>query len=731
MATHPAPAALLSACRYSRLSTRDTGSPLRLRHLFAACAAGFVLFSATVMAQEETVSLNFVNADIESVVKAVALATGRNFLIDPRVKGTVNLVTGQPVPRALSYQILASALRLQGFAVIENGGVTKIVPEADAKTHPGPAGKGGSGERVGHGAQLVTQVFQIRQESATQLVAVLRPLISPNNTITAYANNNTLVITDYADNLQRIAKIIDAIDVVQGDESDVIPVRNMSAIDLAQTLIRSFNDAGAAGGQTAAGDSSQRFNIVADPRTNSLIVRSENPGKVARIRRLAASLDQPMAAQGNIHVVYLKNAEAVRVAQTLRAILSGNDASQPLNPASPPLTPPPTATITQAAGIGSPGNTTPLSSPSNSAQGLASGSLVQADAATNALIITAPDALYNNIRSVIDQLDKRRAQVHIEALIVELTAAKASEFGVQWQHLQGGKAAWVAGGTNFSTGGSNIVGLVENIAKAEAGSSASLGLAPGLNIGLVSSKANLAALLRLLETDSQANILSTPSIMTLDNEEARIVIGKNVPFITGAYAQTGTTVTNPFQTYERKDVGLSLKVKPQISEGGVVRIQIYQEASSLETGSASNPAGPITNKRSLESTVLVDDGKIIALGGLMDDQYGAGEDKVPLLGDAPVIGGLFRYETKKRNKTNLMVFLRPTIIRDADAYRGVTEDRYDVLLGAQKRMDESRRSWYGSEATPQLPPLVDAALNQVAAPVQDAAPLTPPVVPTP
>lgn len=668
---------------------------IRLPFVLAVLSASILLGAGFPATAEEKVSLNFVNADIESVVKAVSLATGRNFLLDPRVKGTVNLVSGQPVPHSLAYHILASALRLQGFAIVENGGITKILPEAEAKTHAGPTR---ADKSMVKGEQLTTQVFQIRHESATQLVPVLRPLITANNTITAYANTNTLVITDYADNLQRIEKIIDSIDVAQGDAPEVIPVLNMSAIDLAQTLTRTFNEAatggmgGMPGTSGAVGDTSQRLTINADPRSNSLIVRSDNPGKLNQVRKLAATLDKATSTLGNIHLVYLKHADAARVAQTLRAILSGTSPAAAL-----PTT---QASSLPAAAPGTLGSTS-ASNAAGTTQGLAGSSMIQADVATNALIITAPEAVYNNLRTIIDQLDKRRAQVHIEALIVELTAAKASEFGIQWQHLTGGTGSRIIGGTNFSSGGSNIVGVMENVAKAPVTGTA--GISPGLNIGVISGAGNLAALLRVLETDNQANILSTPSIVTLDNEEARIVIGQNVPFITGSYAQTGNAVNTPFQTYERRDVGLSLKVKPQITEGGVVRIQIYQEASSLQATSLSNNAGPITNKRALESNVLVDDGKIIALGGLMDDQYGAGEDKVPFLGDAPLIGGLFRYETKKRNKTNLMVFLRPTIIRDADGYRSVTDERYDMLLGAQKRFDESRRSWYGSEAAPQLP----------------------------
>jgi len=260
----------------------------------------------------------------------------------------------------------------------------------------------------------------------------------------------------------------------------------------------------------------------------------------------------------------------------------------------------------------------------------------------------------------------------------------------------------VVGGTNFGSGGSNILGLIQNVAAAK--TSGSLGIAPGLNLGIISG-GNLGVLARLLETEANANILSTPNLLTLDNEEARIVIGSNVPFLTGQYAQTGNTATaTPFQTYDRKDVGLTLKIRPQISEGGIVRMQIFQEASTIQPGTLSNASGPITNKRSIETAVVVDDGGIIVIGGLIEDSYGMGEDKVPLLGDIPVLGAFFRYDNRKRTKTNLMVFLRPQIIRDAAAYQSVTADRYDYVIGEQKKSADGAMLMWGEKNVPTLPP---------------------------
>lgn len=685
----------------------------------AACVAAGLVIAGNVFAAEakpgaraaavaeESVTLNFVNAEIESVVKAVSQISGKNFLLDPRVKGTINVVSGKPVPTSIAYTLLLSSLRMQGFAAVEFNGVTKIMPEAEAKTHAGPT-RVEAGEP--RGDQMLTKVFALQHESAAQLVPVLRPLIAPNNSINAYANNNTLVISDYADNLARLEKIIAALDTPYGEGPQVIRIRHASAIDLAATLSKLYGE--------GAGEISQRVTILADSRANNLIVSSENPGKVARIRALVDTMDQPTAVAGNIHVIYLKNADAASVARTLRSIVTGETAS-PLPTA--PLGAGMTAT-TGAAGTQQASNAQrPFSSTTGQGPGLTTtggsltgGGFIQADTANNALIITAPDAVYNNLRAVVEKLDKRRAQVYVEALIVELSSDRAAEFGIQWQNVTGSgpSGARVIGGTNFSSGSSNIVGLMENVAKA--GTTGTLGLGAGLNMGVIagttaSGVPNLALLARFLETEAKANILSTPNILTLDNEEARIVVGSNVPFITGQYAQTGSSLTaSPFQTYDRRDVGLTLRIKPQISEGGIVRLQIFQEASSIQGTTLSNPAGPVTNKRSIESSVVVDDGGIVVIGGLIEDNWSMGEDKVPVLGDIPVLGAMFRYETRKRTKTNLMVFLRPQIFRDAGSYQGVTADRYNYVIGEQQRVGRDVRPMHGEAPVPTLPGLVPA-----------------------
>lgn len=648
----------------------------------ALLALQLLMASAWAQNGEEGVSLTFANADIETVIRAIGKISNRNILIDPRVKGTLNIVTSKPVTAEEAYQIMLSALRMQGYSVVEDRGIVKVVPEAEAKTHSLPVSR--SRGKL-NGERMVTHVFHIKNESATQLLTVVRPLVSPNNSISAYANNNTLIITDYAGNVERIAKIIDALDVPQGDIV-IIPLKHTSAQDIAPLITRLLGESSQ--GQPA--DPSQRATVAADSRLNALLVRSDNPSRINSIRQLVANMDQPGAAGGNIHVVYLKNADATKVAQTLRSVLTGDSRSAATSSA---------ASSTNAGGQ--------IQSAATATGGSEGGGMVQADRSTNSLIITAPEAIYNNLRSVIDQLDRRRAQVYVEALIAEVTADNATEFGVQFQHsnLNSGSATGF-GGTNFSSGGSNILGLASNPLNAAKG--VNLAVAKGiLTLPDGTEILNLAMLARFMETQANSNILSTPNLLMLDNEEAKIVVGQNVPFVTGQYTNTGggTTPANPFQTIERKDVGLTLKVKPQISEGGALVLQIFQESSSVVATSLTSSSGPTTNKRSIETTAVVDDGEIIVLGGLVQDSYSTGAEKVPLLGDIPILGQLFRYDTRQRTKTNLFVFLRPMILRDGASYKAMTTDRYMYIVGQQRSLGKAGKPAALEGDAPELPPL--------------------------
>ena len=688
------------------------------RRILAAClAAALALPLPPALAAkgddaDNRVSLNFVNADIGAVIQAVSKISGRNFVVDPRVKGTLNIVTARPVERRNTYPILLSALRLQGYAAIEGDGVTKIVPEADAKLHAVPVGKG---HGSGGGDRLTTQVFTLKHESAAQLVPVLRPLISPNNTVTAYPGNNTLVVTDYAENLGRIAQIIESIDVPQGDMR-MLPLKHASALDLAATINRLLGDGSAAGAAGQTGDTSQRVTVIGDARTNSLLIRSDNPSKIQAVRQLVGNLDQPGAA-GNIHVVYLKNAEATKVAQTLRSVLSGEAGNTNL-----------TSTATTGSNSSFAPNTTGQSGTSGTSTGMGMGStpsfgntagtntaggsgggMIQADAMTNSLIVTAPDAIYNNIRKVIDQLDKRRAQVYVEALIAEISTDKASEIGIQWMAGKIGNTT-AFGGTTFNTGGNNILNLATSLASSSGTTLPGNGLNLLLGGGTITvggkEIANLNVLAHLLESDTKTNILSTPNIVTLDNEEAKIIVGSNVPFVTGQFTNTGTATTSPFQTIERKDVGITLRIKPQIGEGGTIRMTIFQESSSVsdKVAPGTSNAGPSTDKRSIESTVVVDDGAILVLGGLIEDKFTENKTKVPLLGDLPLVGGLFRSATRTKTRTNLMVFLRPVIMRDAEAASRMSLDRYDLIRAMQQDAQPAPSLVMPINDSPVLPP---------------------------
>lgn len=709
------------------LNVYRVDSPGRIRQLFrkgtAAALICTMLATSTVGAQSpasDQANLNFVGADIESVVRAIGHYTNTTFLIDPRVKGTITLVSEKPVGKEEAFSMLTSVLRLQGFTVVRSDGFAKVVPEADAKLQAGPI-KSASVQ----GDQIATQVFRLNYESAQNLVAVLRPLISPNNTINANPGTNTLVITDYADNLKRLGRIIAALDAPSTSDFDVVPIRYAVATDIAVAVNRLLE-----GGNAPGAADPGRTALLADSRTNSVIVRAPTAARANLAKSLVAKLDQPTTQPGNVHIVYLKNADAVKLAQTLRAVVSADPSLLQASPSSPSSSQSGSpfnqggsqaggTTLTGTNSSAGLGGGAPLSGGnalSGSTQSLTAGSsggaagFIQADPTTNTLIITASEPVYRNLRSVIEQLDVRRAQVYVESLIVEVSSDTAAELGIQWLGLSGNdnSSVRIGAGTAFSSSGNNLI----NQAIAINGTTgAPLPPGNGLTLGIFRQLANgrlgLGVLARALESNGNANILSVPNLITLDNEEARIIVGQNVPFITGQYttaASGGAAGVNPFQTVERKDIGLALRVRPQISEGGTVKMQIYQEVSSIDPNTTST-AGIITNKRSIESNVLVDDGQTIVLGGLIQDNASGGVEKVPGLGDLPFVGGLFRYQNRSSRKTNLIVFIRPTVIRDQKQAVNVLADRYDYInnVGSGARFPES--ALLPKVDVPTLPPL--------------------------
>ncbi len=674
-----------------------------------ACVTALALSTPSVLAQasrKEPVTLNFVNAEIDAVARTLATLSGANVVVDPRVKGTMSLSSTVPVPPAQALRLFAAQLRTQGFALVESAGLYTVLPEAEAKLQSSTVTAGAVPVKSG---QIVTQIFQLNHENANNLVPVLRPLISPNNTINVNPGTNALVITDYGDNLQRLGRIIAALDVANATGVEVIRLQHGIAGELAP-MVQRLIDSGAAAGTGAPAaqgqtDTAFRTTVLPEVRTNSLIIRAANPARLSLVRSLVVQLDQPSAtgaraASGNIHVVYLKNADATKLAATLRAAISaqGNTALPGNINSSLPTTPPaPTgSTLGQ----------------NNATQQVSTGGQIQADPATNALIITAPEPQYRQLRAVIDMLDQRRAQVFVESLIAEVSADKAAQFGVQWMSGTGTGSNTVGLlGTNFGTGNTNLL----NIA---AGAAAGTLVAPtGLNVALGQQRNGalaLGAVARFLQSDGNSNVLSTPNLLTLDNEEAKIVIGQNVPFVTGSFTSAGQGATNPFTTVERRDVGLTLRVKPQISENGTVKMQIYQEVSSVDQNSTSSPTGLITNKRSIESHVLVEDGAIVVLGGLLQDDTNNNQEKVPGLGNMPFFGNLFKAESRRRKKTNLMVFLRPVVVRDGAATEALSRGRYELM-----RIDQQG---FQPEATSTLPISGSAVLPALGVTTQPVAP---------
>ncbi|MFW5332709.1 type II secretion system secretin GspD [Hydrogenophaga sp. ZJX-1] len=670
--------------------------------------------------RSEPVVLSFVDAEIEAVARTMASISGRNVVVDPRVKGTISLSTDRPVSPAAALNQFSAALRLLGFALVDTGGLYKIVPEADAKLQGNPV-NAGPVSSLASSNQIVTQIFRLNHEAANNLVPVLRPLIGPNNTINVNPGNNSLVITDYADNLKRIGRIVAALDVAGASDVEIIPLQHAIAIDIAPLITRLIEPATVGAGQTA--DTSYKTTLLAEPRSNTLVLRAANPARLALVRSLVAKLDQPRGqeASGNIHVVYLKNADATSLATTLRAAMAGESGT---GGTGAPTSAPTAVAIRAATGstaAGSPQATAPVAASASPS----TGGQIQADPATNALIITAPEPQYRQLRAVIDQLDGRRAQVYVESLIAEVNADKAAEFGIQWQGPLGNFGDSVVGlmGTNFGTGGNNILTNLLPIAQGDTASITAPGT--GLNIGGAQQRNGvyiLGFLARFLQQNGEGNILSTPNLLTLDNEEAKIVIGQNVPFVTGQFTNTGSNEgsVNPFQTIERQDVGLTLRVKPQISENGTIKMTIFQEVSSVQASSINSATGLITNKRTIESTVLVDDGGIVVLGGLLQDEYAGNQEKVPGLGDVPFFGNLFKSETRSRKKTNLMVFLRPVVLRDARATTNLSLDRYDLMRAAQKDAQPVPSSVVRVNTAPVLPPQRAPEASQPAPPAAPA-----------
>jgi general secretion pathway protein D len=599
----------------------------------------------------QTITLNLKDADINALIGTVAEVTGKNFIVDPRVKGKVTVISSRAMNADEVYQVFLSILTVHGFATVETGSVIKIVPDVSAKQEGIP---NVTASEPGIGDEMVTRVIQVDHVAAAQLVPILRPLVPQQGHLAAYPDTNVLIISDRAENVSRLVSIIQRIDKVSDSEIEVIRLEHASAAEVVR-ILNAISRSSAAPGK-APGTPEP---MVADERTNSVLLGGDRAERL-RLRAIISHLDTPLESEGNTKVIYLKYAKAPDLVETL----TGVGKSQ-----------------TEEAKKGAP-----------TAAGVEKQLDIHADEATNSLVITAPPSLMRSLESVIRQLDIRRAQVLVDAIIAEVSENKARQLGVQWAVFDLSGQTAPVGGTNFNNVGTNLVDIAQGIINKSL-----VGLTPGLSFGvgkLGSNGTNFAAVMQALASDGDANILSTPSLLTLDNEEAEIVVGQNVPFVTGSFTSTGAAQgsVNPFQTIERQDVGVTLKIKPQINEGDSVVMQIEQEVSSI--ASSGQASDLITNKRSIKTK----DGQIIVLGGLIEDRVRDSEQRVPLLGDLPLLGALFRAKSSNVDKANLMVFIHPTILRDPNTADSYTASKYNYI-----REVESQSFKDGVFMTPEQP----------------------------
>lgn len=619
-------------------------------------------------------TLNLKDAEINSLITTVSELTGTNFIVDPRVKGKVTVLSSTPMSPEELYSVFLAVLQVHGFAAVPAGPVTKIVPEVGAKQDGGSYfDYDGLAED-----EIVTRVMEIENVPAAQLVPILRPLVPQYGHLAAYSPSNMLIISDRAANVHRLSEIIRRIDQATDAEVEVIRLKYASAADV-QRVVQGLTQ-GSQAAKQAAGQ--EPVVVLADERTNSILISGEKTQRIS-IRALVAHLDIPLEEDGDTQVIYLSYANA----ETLAPILEGYVESQ-----------------TNKGGAKSP------TSPTASAGGNNTGDTrIVAEPDTNALVITAPPKIMRGLKSVIAQLDIRRAQVLVEGILAEVGLTKSRQLGVDWAVLNNQRiaAASVLNPAVLTSVGSAVTSGT---------STAALGaLSSGLNLAggrIDDNGTSFGALLNVLYGDGDTNVLSTPSLVTMDNEEATISVGQEVPFLSGSFSNTGTTggAVNPFQTIQRKDVGLTLSITPQINEGDNIQLKIKQESSSVSAGSAG-AADLVTNKRTLDTTVMVDDGDILVLGGLIDDNVQQNEQKVPILGDIPIIGALFRSTSVNKTKQNLMIFIRPTILRDRETANYYTGRKYNQMRRMQGASRDTRLLW--NDRGPQLNPLEEMVRPRV------------------
>jgi general secretion pathway protein D len=621
---------------------------------------------------------NYKDADLGQIIEAVSQLTGKNFIVDPRVKAQVTLLSATPMTPDAFYQAFLALLEVHGFVAVPQGKVIKVVPDANARTMPA----NDLPDRVsGTSDELVTQVIGVKNVSAAQLVPILRPLIPQYGHLAAYPSANVLIITDHAANVARMLKIIERIDQTSGDDIDIIHLEHASATE----TVRVINQLSA--GQ-AAGEGGTPVKLIADDRTNSVLISGDKSARL-RLRALVTHLDTPLTTGGETQVRYLKYADSEKISAKLKEQVTG-------------------VAATAGAAPGVAGGT-----------GASERTVIWSDPATNSLIMTAPAKVMRTLNSVIDRLDIRRAQVQVEAIIVEITGDKSIDLGVNWASYAKGSNV-PAAAFNSAVSGTGIGEVLSTVAAIAGGTStststtttgttASLPSGTTVAIGKINKNGtSFAALLRAVSGNANTNIISTPSVTTLDNQEAQIKVTQEVPFVTGQYT-SGTTqstggVVNPFQTIQRQEVGIILKITPQITDDGTIMMKIEQEVSSLAQSSVKT-VDVITNKRTISTKVLAEDGEVVVLGGLIQDNLQEGEQRVPFLGGIPILGELFRTRNTQKTKNNLMVFLRPTVLLDGAQVATETSAKYNYVRDIELSRNKGKAQLLPGEGQPVLPDL--------------------------
>jgi general secretion pathway protein D len=654
--------------------------------------------------QGATITPNYKDAELGQIIQAVSEVTGKNFIIDPRVNAKVTLLSSSPMSPAAFYEAFLAVLQVYGYVAVPAGNVIKIIPNTDARQLPSidlPESVRSNSD------EIVTQIITMKNISAAQLVPMLRPLIPQQGHLAAYPGSNILIISDRASNVSRIMKIIARMDESGDEPIEVIPLHDASAMELVRTLTQLMQGAGGT-------DTGAPIKIVADERTNSVLINGEKSMRL-RAKALVLDLDMPrLGGGGDTEVRYLLYADAEKLADKLKGQASAASKSQGGSQAS-----------AGAAAVSSGGSN------------VDAGVTIWADAPTNALIMTAPPKVMKSLMAVIDKLDIRRAQVEIEAIVVEVQVNKNANLGVQW--LLDGGSSYGYGVTNLPGSGSSIVSVataaLEGTSSATTASSSTTSTSTSTLSSAIPTGATYAigtynsstgkgfgAVIQALQSDSTSNIISTPRIITMNNEEAEVKVTQEIPLVTGQYTSSTSSTngtTSPFQTIQREEVGTILKVTPHISEGNTIQLKIEQEDSS-PGAKLTDSADISTNKRNIKTTILMDDEGIIVLGGLMKDTVSESEDRVPGLGAIPVLGNLFKSRSGSRQKTNLLVFLRPKILRDQSATEATSTSQYNAIRGEEQSLHKGKITLLPGETQPSIPPIAPGNTSRPSTPSSDA-----------